>query len=146
MNTLKSFNKTRNILAPALFAALTFTACTNENNHAKSEEPSATTSTTTTVANNGVEKKGVRIDDRNIAQDEGWKLVSITGVGESELNSGVDSQYEARFLRFNFMMGGAAVSCLVSTDAAGDLPSSNIINTSLCFIDGNISKPLVPRP
>lgn len=77
----------------------------------------------------------------DVAQDDEWELVGITGLGESELNHGDGSQ-EAAVLRFNFMLGDTAVSCLVATDSDYDFPDQGFLNPELCFIDGDPNQPL----
>src|SRR3990167_8707026 len=89
--------------------------------------------------NTGVEKTGVSID--GLHQDKDWELVSIVGVGESELIRG-DKDLEATFLRFNFRLGETAVSCLVAVDSGVDFPNTGFLDPRLCFKNANIETPL----
>lgn len=91
--------------------------------------------------------KRPRIDHQNngfeAAPDESWKLISITSLGESDLMKGGNPEgWEATFLRFNFKLGQTAVSCLVETDSDGDFPDQNLIEPDMCFINGDITRPI----
>ncbi len=85
-------------------------------------------------------------DAYNLSLDTTWRLTSVTGVGETELIEGSDAAAEASLYRFNFTLGETAVSCLVVTDSETDFPDDGIIDPRLCFIDGDVTRPLVPQP
>ena len=90
-------------------------------------------------------KTGVEHDDdrfTGIEVDDGWKLVTVTAVGESELYPSQDDQHEATFFRFSFELGNVAVSCLVDTNSDIEFPDSGIIDPRMCFIDGDPLQPL----
>lgn len=131
----------KELLGSVFATGLFVTGCGDDGTEAKKQdEPKA--------VNDGVESR----DDESFDVEEGfvfdkdWDLKSITVVGESDVTSFGNADYELLIYKFNFQLGETAVSCLVTTDSDNDFSDSPVLDPSLCFVDGDISQPLTDIP
>jgi hypothetical protein len=130
----------RTTLGLSVGTGLFLAGCTNNGGN----ETAPTTTHDRTIGTRGDKNIGVDEDGlEGVEQSKDWKLISIEGIGKSDVDKDAEFENEAAFYKITFDIGGVAISCLAPTDADRDFPDMGLIDPQLCFIDGDPAKPLV---